>query len=124
MSSRFWVVLPYAEVVLGMVMLVASLRFLRLRRWTIWPLTGFGVLLIVGTVAFTVFWIFRCIGFFREMKEGPPLKGVESTIFGVFQVGMTFGGVVICLLFCAAFGMLVKGLYAPDVRKDVSLRGF
>lgn len=112
-----------AEIVLGPSMMVAALRFLSLRRWTRLPLLVFSALLLLGTLAFAGFWIFKVAGFFREMR-GEFKDGFEPVVAVVFQVIMTLGGAAVLLGFCFGFGLLFRHLRSPIVRNSVTRDGF
>src|SRR5688572_11967352 len=124
MGAKVWGVIAWVELVLGPAMILTSLRFLRLRRWARLPLLAFGSILVLGTLAFGVFWVVVLPGFFREMRDGPPLDPAGSVVITVFQVVMTVGGVAISLAFAAGFGVLTKRLQAPEVRDSVTVDGF
>ncbi len=124
MGSKVWGVIAWVELVLGPAMILTSLRFLRLRRWSRIPLMAFGSILVLGMLAFGVFWVIRLPGFFREMRSGPPLDATGSVVITVFQVVMTVGGIAIALAFAAGFGILTKRLRAPEVRNSVTVDRF
>lgn len=123
-APKVWSALFWVEIVLGPAMMVVSLRFLRLRRWTRVPLIIFGIALILGMLAFSVFWVFKMSGFFHEMRGGPPLDATGSAVVSAFQVVMTIGGVVVSLAFAAGFGILTGLLRKGEVREAVIAKGF
>ena len=122
--TSVWSVIAVVEAVLGPLMIVTSQRFLKLRRWTRIPLLGFGMILVLGTIAFGGFWVFQMSGFFSEMRSGPELDAIGSVVARVFPVIMTIGGIAVSLTFAIGFGLLVKQLRTEEVRQCVTKPGF
>jgi hypothetical protein len=123
-SSAILFKIAAAELFLGPFMLVASCRFLNLRKWTRLPLALFALALIVGTAAFALFWLFKSKEFFAETEDGPPLKGIELAFVTGVQIATMAGGVLACALFCVGFGLLLKQLGSRVVRDSVNRGGF
>lgn len=112
-----------SQIGLGVLILIVSLRFLQLRRWTRLPLLVISHLLFLTVLGFAATWVIVITAFFSKMRGGPP-DPVWTVITVCFQVAMTLGGVVVSFAFALGLRILGRYLRSSAVRELVTVGGF
>lgn len=115
--------IAWGEIFLAASVLVASIRFVALHRWTILPLFSISVMLCAAMPGFLIWWITRSKALFGRTAEGST-DPMETMISTTFQLISIVGGIVVIRPAMGVLGCLAKYLRSARIREVVNRSGF